>query len=165
MIKISCYKTTNDSLTKTFCQLAQKCYNSSLNTCVITDNEQLTEELDRTLWTFSKKFFIPHATDKDPIPEKQPIFITNSIINPNCSSLLIVVNPSTESLLKIISEPEFLIKINKVLIIFDNDDIINFHHIKNIFIKSHLQITSIDFFQRNINGSWQEINNLTDNDQ
>lgn len=160
MIKISCYKTNQETLTKTFCQLAYKCYVSLLNTCVITNNEELTQELDKTLWTFSKKYFIPHATDKDPLPEKQPIFITNSVINPNNSKILIVVNPSNELLINIISKEKIFADITKILVIIDNNTLINFTDINNIFIKSHFKMISIDFFECDLNNSWQQVTNV-----
>jgi coproporphyrinogen III oxidase-like Fe-S oxidoreductase len=45
MIKISCYKTKQDQLSKAFCHLAQKCYYSSMNTCVITNNSDFTDSI------------------------------------------------------------------------------------------------------------------------
>ncbi|RTK92808.1 MAG: hypothetical protein EKK61_02610 [Rickettsiales bacterium] len=160
MIKISCYKTHHEALAKTFCQLAYKCYLSSVNTCVITDSEELTQELDKILWTFSKKYFIPHATDKDPLPEKQPIFITNTIINPNNSKILVVINPSMELLINIISKEKIFADITKILIIIDDNISINFKDINNIFIKSHFEAISIDFFERDLNNSWQEMKDV-----
>ena len=103
MIKISCYKTKQDQLAKAFCQLAQKCYYSSTNTCVITNNSNFTIELDRVLWTYSKKHFIPHATKEDPFPQEQPIYITHSIENPNNSKIIILVNPTEDKLLQLFS--------------------------------------------------------------
>lgn len=160
MIKISCYKTNHETLAKTFCQLAHKCYISSANTCVITNSEELAQELDKTLWTFSKKYFIPHATDKDPFPEKQPIFITNTITNPNNATILAMVNPSTESLINLISNQKIFPDITKILVIFDDNTLINFQDISNIFIKSHFKTISIDFFERDLNNSWQEMKDV-----
>lgn len=160
MIKISCYRTPSETLAKTFCQLAQKCYQSSFNTCVITKDTESTLELDKTLWTFSKKYFIPHATDQDPLPEKQPIFITNSVINPNKSTYLIIVNPTSESLINIISEKKIFKDLTKIFIIFE-DNTINFQTISYILSKSHYETITIDFFEQNINGSWHEIKDST----
>ena len=47
MIKISCYKTKQDQLSKAFCHLAQKCYYSSMNTCVITNNSDFKKILGK----------------------------------------------------------------------------------------------------------------------
>ncbi|GAB4167923.1 MAG: DNA polymerase III subunit chi [Rickettsiaceae bacterium] len=161
MMKISCYKTTREFLVKTFCQLAEKCYYSAENTCVITDNADLTQELDQVLWTYSRKHFIPHATEQDLFAEKQPIYITSSIENPNKSKILIVINPTKEKFLSIISESNFTKynSVTKLLIMLDDTQKFDFIEINNLLEKSHLQNFIADFFERTNKGTWQKVLN------
>jgi DNA polymerase-3 subunit chi len=157
MIKISYYKTKPDQLSKAFCQLAQKCYYSSINTCVITNNSDFTIELDRILWTYSKKHFIPHATNEDPLPQEQPIYITHSIENPNNSKIIILVNPTEEKLLQLFSRtsPLEINTIKKIMIISDDIQQIQFSEIKALLLKTNSNNSEISLFEQLDSGLWQ----------
>jgi DNA polymerase-3 subunit chi len=157
MIKISYYKTKPDQLSKAFCQLAQKCYYSSINTCVITNNSDFTIELDRILWTYSKKHFIPHATKEDPFPQEQPIYITHSIENPNNSKIIILVNPTEEKLLQLFSRtsPLEINTIKKIMIISDDIQQIQFSEIKALLLKTNSNNSEISLFEQLDSGLWQ----------
>jgi len=159
MIKISCYKTKQDLLSKAFCQLAQKCYYSSINTCVITNNSDFTIELDRVLWTYSKKHFIPHATKEDPLHQEQPIYITHSVENPNNSKIIILVNPTENKLLELFSRtsPLEIKTLEKVMIIFDDIQQIQFSEIKALLPKTNITNSEINLFEQSDNGLWQTI--------
>ena len=76
MSKISFYQVMNGEVIKFSCQLLEKCFKSNLKTFVQVQNDSMAEMLDRTLWTFAQKSFIPHATDKDPLQNMQPIYIS-----------------------------------------------------------------------------------------
>lgn len=157
MIKISCYKTKQDQLAKAFCQLAQKCYYSSTNTCVITNNSNFTIELDRVLWTYSKKHFIPHATKEDPFTQEQPIYITHSIENPNNSKIIILVNPTEDKLLQLFSttNPLEISSVEKIMIIFDDIQQIQFPEIKALLLKGNINKSEISLFEQLDSGLWQ----------
>ena len=157
MIKISCYKTKQDLLSKAFCQLAQKCYSSSINSCVIANNSDFAMELDRVLWTYSKKYFIPHATSEDPFHQEQPIYITHSIENPNNSTMIILVNPTEDNLLKLFSSTSEveLSTIEKIMIIFDDVQRIQFSEIKALLLKTKFNNFEINLFEQLNSGLWQ----------
>lgn len=76
MSKISFYQVMNGEIIKFSCQLLEKCFQNNIITFVQVSDDATKELIDRTLWTFSQKSFIPHATDNDPLPEKQPIYIS-----------------------------------------------------------------------------------------
>jgi DNA polymerase-3 subunit chi len=78
MSKISFYQVMNGEVIKFSCQLLAKCFQNNIITFVQVSDDATATMLDRTLWTFAQKSFIPHATDKDPLPEKQPIYISAS---------------------------------------------------------------------------------------
>ena len=48
----------------------------------------------KNLWTYSRKQFIPHGSKLDPQPEKQPIYITDELQNPNSASVLVIISPT-----------------------------------------------------------------------
>ena len=57
-------------------RLFVRCYNHSL------------EHYDQALWTIQKEAFLPHATSKDALAEKQPIYLTTENDNPNKAEFL-----------------------------------------------------------------------------
>jgi DNA polymerase IIIc chi subunit len=159
MIKISCYKTNSELLPKIFCQLAQKCYYSSINTCVITNNSNFTMELDRILWTYSRKYFIPHATNQDKLATEQPIYITDSIENPNNSKIIILVNPIEENLLELFASHKQIDyeTLAKIIIIFDDNQKIQYSEIKILLLKTKFNNFEINLFEQANDGVWRTI--------
>lgn len=162
MIKISCYKTPRESLAKTFCLLAEKCYVSSFKAYVIADNEDSVQELDKILWTYSRKNFIPHATNKDPLPHKQPILISDKVDFNQEAQILILVNPTRENIIDILTKKKFCDRLSKIIIIFDELQTINYITIKDLFTKSRLSSFLINYFERQYSGEWKEIDIFTD---
>lgn len=158
MIKISCYKTRIDQLAKTFCQLAQKCYHASINTCVITCDNDSTVELDKVLWTYSRKEFIPHSTNLDPLPNLHPIYITDSLENPNDSKIIILINPTQERLLQFFTYPNKtnLGALDKIMIIFDDNQNIQYEEINNIIQKIQFNNFEINLFEQENSGAWKK---------
>ncbi len=47
--------------------------------------------MDDWLWTFSPESFLPHATDRDGRPERQPVILTSGGDNANAAALRILV--------------------------------------------------------------------------
>ena len=78
MSKISFYQVMNGEVVKFSCQLLEKCFQNQIKTFVQVVDEEAAIALDRTLWTFAQRSFIPHAMDTDPNPEKQPIYISHT---------------------------------------------------------------------------------------
>jgi DNA polymerase-3 subunit chi len=160
MIKISCYQTTQNQLPKTFCQLTEKCYYSNLKTIIFTENEDYSQNLDRILWTYSKKHFIPHATSLDPLPEKQPVYITHNINEYNKSKIIIFINPSQKTILEAFSQNSIIQPklVQKILFIHDEIQKIHSDTIKNLLEKSYINRFVINAFNQTKQGAWEELN-------
>lgn len=158
MIKISYYQTTKEAMAKVFSNLAEKCYYSNLRVNVFTSNQEDTENLDKTLWTYSKKHFIPHAACYDPLPEKQPIYITHELRSSIESEIIIFVNLSLEDLREIsLQNSIFQSKITqKILFIFDETEKIHSIGVKDFLEKNLLVDFSFNSFFHTINGKWEE---------
>ena len=165
MMNINCYTTSQDDLAKTFCQLAEKCYYSNIRTNVITHNPDYTKSLDRVLWTYSKKHFIPHATNTDPLPEKQLIYITDKLENPNNAESIIFINPTNiiinEATTK--SSAVRFDQFQKIYLIFDDMQKTSATKVNEMLKKSSAKKYKINFFVKNDQGMWQKplINNLS----
>ena len=158
MIKISCYQTTQNQLSRTFCQLAEKCYYSDLKTNVFTTNQDYSQSLDGVLWTYSKKNFIPHATNTDPLPEKQPIYITHNIEEYNQAEIIIFINATKPIILETISKQSKIRPQNlqKILFLFDEVQKIQSSEINTLLDKSYIKDFEINSFLQTKQGSWQK---------
>lgn len=158
MIKINCYQTTQNQLAKTFCQLTEKCYYSNLRTNVFTENEDYSQNLDRVLWTYSKKHFIPHATSSDPLPEKQPVFITHNVNEYNQAEIIIFVNPSQKTILESFAKNSIIKSKVVQKILFIHDDIQKLHSaaINRLLEKSYINKFVISLFSQSKSGAWEK---------
>lgn len=159
MIKISCYQTTQNQLPKAFCQLVERCYYSNLITSVFTANKDYTESLDRVLWTYSKKHFIPHATSSDPLPERQPVYITDDITQYNKSEIIVFVNVTRDTILNAFSDKRIIGSgtIQKILFVFDEMRQNHANEIKGLLDKSSFKDSTLNAFNQTEKGAWQEV--------
>jgi len=155
MITVSCYKAIENHLSKAFCRLAEKCYYSDLKSNVVTMSSDYSEMLDRSLWTYSKQHFIPHATCLDAMPEKQPIYITHNTESLIPSEIMIFINITNDALLKVISNMNKE-SVQKMLFIFDEIQNLQFEGIKSTLEKSDIKDFTIKSFTQNHKGGWIE---------
>ena len=63
--------------------LVKKCLENQWKVVVQCASEELRDDLNSLLWTFEKESFVPHGTEADGFPEKQPVFLTHKCENPN----------------------------------------------------------------------------------
>lgn len=158
MIKISLYKTTQDNLPKAFCALAEKCYHNGISAFVYINNKETTAVLDRVLWTYSKKQFIPHGTIYDPYPEKQPILLGNELRNLNNSSSMIAINIDKEGLLSILSNfNQFdLNNFQRLILLANQEKVFSRDELDEVFDKSLLKDFKLETYLQNPDGSWSQ---------
>lgn len=158
MLEIKIYKTDNEVLTKNYASIAEKCYYSDEKTCTIVSDESLMHDLDKKLWTYSKKHFIPHATKNDPSPEQQPVYLTDLLDDKNNSTIFILVNLPQQKLIDFMVKipMEEISKIKKILILFDNTVQIDLQYICDFISKSNLKDSSLNLHQL-VKNKWQEV--------
>jgi len=160
MVKISCYKTTQEKLSRAFCNLAEKCYHNAIKIFVYTNSTEQAFELDNVLWTYSRKQFIPHGTIYDILPEKQPILIGSELKNFNNSLSMIIFNPDESKILSILSSTKDFdtSKCERLFFLHDNISSLSNQNINNIIIKSPLLDFRLDFYVQADN-TWYVQNN------
>jgi len=158
MMKISCYQTNNILLAKTFCLLAEKCYYGDFRTLVVTGTKDLTMSLDKSLWTYSKKHFIPHATNYDPSAEDQAVLITDQYKNLNNANIIIFINVAEDILLNFFSGTTEPNTENYSRIMFLNDELAEFKldAIKELVKKSPMQNFEVESFAQDPKGGWHK---------
>lgn len=61
--------------------------------CVVEcGSPERRDALDAHLWTYSEASFLPHGTDAQPQPERQPVLIATSDANPNGATVRFLVD-------------------------------------------------------------------------
>lgn len=169
-MQLSFYQTFPELILKTTCQLVEKCYHSDLKVIVLTSTVEAQEELNKLLWTYSQKQFIPHGSRLDPFPEKQPVYLTYQLENPNSATILVLVNAAIPQAL----HDQMLIKEEKtspqtgfenfarVLIIYDNADEVVFS--KTTAIMNDLKSTDrlFSFHTQTPLGKWLQSPNMVE---
>ncbi|HJD66312.1 MAG TPA: DNA polymerase III subunit chi [Rickettsia endosymbiont of Bembidion nr. Transversale] len=153
MQQFSIYQTSDELLLKAIFLLIEKCYYSDLKSVVLTVDAEQQEMLNKNLWTYSRKQFIPHGSKVDPQPEKQPIYITDTLQNPNNASVLIIISPN--NIEKILQAKEYVSDFKRIIIITDLPEDLKKLNLKISQITE--QENTIDCFTQDQRGSWNKI--------
>lgn len=156
MSKINLYQTTNEYIIKAFCLLSEKCYFSGTNTVVIICQEDQIPVFDKSLWSYSRKKYIPHATYLDSHNNLQPIYITNKFENPNNADSLLIINHTNKELIDLfdnISSLKHQFKRINILISHGESES------AQIITQSPLINDNFQHFKQNVKGLWEDITN------
>ncbi|ABV74027.1 DNA polymerase III subunit chi [Rickettsia canadensis str. McKiel] len=153
MQQFSIYQTSDELLLKSVLLLIEKCYYSDLKSVILTTDKEQQEMLNKNLWTYSRKQFIPHGSKLDPQPEKQPIYITDELQNPNNASVLIIISPIDIG--KILQVKDYIEVFKRIIIIthFLED-------LKELTVKVNKfteQENKIDCFKQDMRGAWNKV--------
>ncbi|GAA5251901.1 hypothetical protein KNCP2_01890 [Candidatus Rickettsia kedanie] len=109
--------------------------------------------LNKNLWTYSRKQFIPHGSKLDPQPERQPVYITDELQNPNNASVLIIISPT--AIEKILQIKDYVEVFKRIIIITDLPE-----DLKELTVKINKfteQENKIDCFTQNLRGTWNKV--------
>jgi len=88
--QVSFYHFTLQPFALGLSRLIKKIYSTGQNLLVVCKTEAEIHELDRTLWTFASKEFIPHGTTNEADAELQPVLLTTDPNgNKNASKILL----------------------------------------------------------------------------
>ncbi len=145
MTNISFYHTTLANQEKFTCQLLEKCYKSNYKVLVRAADDEAQESLNKTLWTFAQKSFIPHGSALDPHPELQPIYITCGKENPNQSNVLMLYG-ITDGIYD-----EF----ERVFVVFDGNDGTLLRQVEEARVKLHTPSNNVQYYKQNPKGGWE----------
>lgn len=94
-MQIDFYEVMSGNLISSLVRLLAKIYTSQKRCIFLGPNEEFVKVMDRTLWTFSTREFIPHGDKSLGFSDMQPIYLTSQYENPNNASVL-VINGSFE---------------------------------------------------------------------
>jgi DNA polymerase-3 subunit chi len=91
-MEINFYHVLAGNLVPSVVRLLEKVYVSQQRCIFFSPLEERLKIVDKTLWTFSTHSFIPHGDMRFGFGDRQPIYFTNRIENPNNANVLIMVD-------------------------------------------------------------------------
>lgn len=145
MSKITFYQVMNGEMIKSSCIILEKCLKNNFKTFVLMEDEEKKELLNKTLWTFSQKSFIPHGSDVDPMPEKQPIYLSTKDECPINANLLMLIG-------------KYRVDIGsyeRVIIIIDGSSKLDLKNAQEMRESLKNLGHDIEYYKQSSNGSWE----------
>lgn len=112
-MQIDFYEVMSGNLIPSLVRLLAKIYTSQQKCIFLGPNEDFIKTLDRALWTFSTKEFIPHGDKTLGFPEMQPIYLTSQYENPNNASVLVITGS--------FEFEQYQGTMDRLLFVFEND--------------------------------------------
>lgn len=88
---IQFYHLTTTPIEQALPKLMEKALGQQMRV-VVRGNPVQVKRLDEVLWSYDPNSFLPHGTSADPLPQRQPIYLTSTEENPNNASLLVVAD-------------------------------------------------------------------------
>lgn len=113
MTEIGFYHLRTTPLEKALPRLLEKVLEGGHRALVMAGSAERVAWLDSTLWTYDPASFLPHGTERDGRPERQPIYLTAKAENPNGADVLVLVDGV---------EPDQLSGFTRCLDLFDGAD-------------------------------------------
>lgn len=106
---------TEDLIHKAIAPILTKILEEKKRALIFCQNQDLINQIDDGLWSFSKTKFIPHGTENDDIKaQDQPIFLSSKQQNQNQSSYLIMLDKIDD---------DFGKNFEKIFYFFNNDSL------------------------------------------
>ena len=110
---IDFYDVIPGNLTPSIIRLLSKAYASNQRCIFMSPDEERVKVVDKTLWTFSTKEFIPHGDKELGFCDKQPIYFTSTFENPNNATVLIMCDS--------FDFQQYTKDLNRIILVFEND--------------------------------------------
>lgn len=114
-MRVDFYHLTLLPLEKALPRLLEKPYKAGMRVLTLVKNDDEKQLLDRTFWSYTTKFFLPHGTDDGIKPERQPILLSKTITSTNIPEVL----ASTGICPQLDTLPD---SCNRILYMFDGDN-------------------------------------------
>lgn len=100
MTEIRFYHLEHSGLESALPALIDKALSQNHKIIVKLPNDEKVEALNEHLWTFNPQSFIPHGSEKDAKPERQPVWLCANDDNPNKADVLILAQGAQSEKLK-----------------------------------------------------------------
>jgi DNA polymerase III subunit chi len=145
--EVSFYRLNSLPIIKAAPKLIEKIYYSKQRLLVVVENEEMLQNIDNVLWSYSTKHFIAHATLNDPHPEDQPVYLTSKK-DDNANSSTIVMALGMVNLDEV--------KAGKYCYMFDGNDEEQQKFARSKWKQYKNQDCKIIYWQQSDDGSWEK---------
>jgi DNA polymerase III subunit chi len=88
--QINFYRLEKTSCEKFLPKLLEKIYGQKQRTVLLAENKEKIDHLNHLLWTYTPISFLPHASAQDGNATEQPIWLTDTLENPNNAQILVI---------------------------------------------------------------------------
>ena len=146
-MEVSVYQLTVTPLEKTLPKLMEKVVQGGKRAVIQTTSEERVEELNKQLWTYTTKTFLPHGCAADGFAEDQPIWLTSTSENPNNAEVLVLCDGATVSDMQGFS---------RCLDLFNGNDELATNEARQRVKNYKQQGHQITFWQQGAKGAWEK---------
>jgi len=113
MAEVLFYHLQSQPLEAVLPALLERCFARGWRTVVEIGSPERLAALDAELWSYAEESFLPHGTDAEARPERQPILLTNGPGNPNGATVRFFVDGA---------RPASIEGYERVVLLFDGTD-------------------------------------------
>ena len=147
MSDINFYHIKNMPIENVLMMLLQKTLSANSKAVLRCYNHSLMEHYDQALWTIQKEAFLPHATSKDALAEKQPIYLTTENDNPNKAEFLFITS---------FSDHDKLEEYKRIFILFEDSDPESVNWARTLWKEIKDTDHTPTYWLQNENGKWEK---------
>ena len=134
-------------LEKALPRLLEKVIEGGHRAIVLAGSRERAAWLDSMLWTYDPASFLPHGTERDGRPERQPIYLTSMPENPNNADVLVLIDGI---------EPEYLSSFARCLDLFDGGDEASVAAARQRWKAREAEGHSVTYYQQTDRGRWEK---------
>ena len=127
-------------------KLLERAFASSYKVCVAAESDARIEQFDQLLWTYDPNSFLPHGSDRDALPERQPILLSTGIEPLNGANLLVITDGRS------VQDANF----ERILDIFDGKDVQATESARKRWIEYKNSGYELTYFRQNERGGWEK---------
>jgi len=146
MPQINFYHLTKLPVGKALPKLLEKVILSDKRVLVQLNNEGRVQLLNKEMWTYTTKFFLPHGAKGDGFESEQPIYLTCANENANGATILAMVENSTVDNLN---------DFEKCIYMFDGNDESQLQNARNHWKEFKSQGHELTYWQQTAKGGWE----------
>ena len=145
--EVGFYHLTKTPLDHALLRLLEKVLMAGKRAVVRTSSEERVEFLNGALWTIDSTSFLPHGTNKEGNPSRQPVWITKDNDNPNKAEVLVLTDGA---------EPKFFDEFERCVEIFDGNDELAIIAARERWEELQRTGIALTYWEQTRVGSWQK---------
>jgi DNA polymerase-3 subunit chi len=147
MTEIRFYHLKTQTVAQALPQILHKSLQSGRRVVIKLPDEKRREELNALLWTHQAQDFLPHGSEKDGQPARQPIWLTCEDENPNEAAILILTYGTTSDMVS---------DIPLCCEMLEDHDTQNIQNARKRWKAYKEQGFDITYWQQSAQGSWEK---------